>query len=496
MTHPRLTPTLTSGLALGLTLIAIVPLSLVAQPQPGMQGAPLSSGSGAGTGTGEESGRASRFGSGSGPTRNLLLPGNDPRDRTGVDSLRPPRFINPDEAVPRGPGATTTFPDDLKLFPRYTNPAPDGKSSAIELSTVQPKQLEEARRITTPGDRSMALQRIASAAIFSNQLPLAHAASAEAIDPALQEEVPLVRDQRLIAIVTTLNYLAEAHLREGKTDLSIPDVNEKPAPTPKTDRPVLIRRAMVEWARASRVSGLIANPTYRSEMRYRVIDNQAYGSQTVVNEFPIGEGAQNQTATANPGSAFNGLPDRILQDAAQEAMKIERPVWRDRALVSIAQAASASRQFRRGLIVSRMIPQPEVRTDALVKIAEAQARHDDPKGATATYREAALAVAAIPLDDPRAILAGVLIDNLISVGRFEDARVTIVLYPDNGRRLVALGAIAESQGRRGAAETARTWIAREVPTQYQSELYRRVNAGILFAIEQNRSRDLTSNRAP
>ncbi len=78
------------------------------------------------------------------------------------------------------------------------------------------------------------------------------------------------------------------------------------------------------------------------------------------------------------------------------------------------------------------------------------------------------AVASIPLDDPRAILTGVLIDNLISVGRFDDARATTVLYPDTPARMVALGAIAESQGRRGLAESARDWIARDVPRRTSS----------------------------
>src|SRR5207302_5087672 len=120
-----------------------------------------------------------------------------------------------------------------------------------------------------------------------------------------------------------------------------------------------------------------------------------------------------------------------------------------------------------GLAIARSIPQPEVRTDALVRLAFAQARRGDPQGATLTYREAAQAVASIPLDDPRAVLAGVLIDNLISVGRFEDARSTIVLYPDNDRRLIALGAVAESQGFRGASDTAVDWIRREASPQNQ-----------------------------
>src|SRR5581483_1795476 len=99
-----------------------------------------------------------------------------------------------------------------------------------------------------------------------------------------------------------------------------------------------------------------------------------------------------------------------------------------------------------------------------------------------------------PLDDPRAVLAGVLIDNLISVGRFDDARTCVLLYPDQARRLTALGAVAYSQGRRGVAADARQWIAREIPPEHRPLMHRRVNEGIIDAVEQNRSRALNSGR--
>ena len=85
-----------------------------------------------------------------------------------------------------------------------------------------------------------------------------------------------------------------------------------------------------------------------------------------------------------------------------------------------------------------------------------------------------------------------LIDNLTSVGRFDDARSAIALYPDQSRRLVAFGAVAESMGRRGVSTSALKWIEAEIPLQYRSELYRRVNNGIVTAIEQNRSKDISS----
>ena len=261
----------------------------------------------------------------------------------------------------------------------------------------------------------------------------------------------LVHDQRLIAIIKTYINLGEAQLREGKIDLSLPDSSGgDAAASPQSDRLLLIRRANAEWQRAAALAGKILNPTNRSEMLYRVIDAMAFGSQTIVNDFPLpSNGSDKGTGAAGNGESFAGPAEQVLKDAATLTRGIERPVWRDRALVQITAAAAASRQFAQGLAVARMIPQPEVRTDALVRLAESQARRDDPDGATKTYLEAAHAVASIPLSDPRAVLAGVLIDNLISVGRFDDARASIALYPDVPRQVIALGSIAESQGAAG-----------------------------------------------
>ncbi len=87
------------------------------------------------------------------------------------------------------------------------------------------------------------------------------------------------------------------------------------------------------------------------------------------------------------------------------------------------------------------------------------------------------------------MIVGFLVDSLIATGRFDDARACVVIYPEESQQLVALGAIAESQGRRGGAEAARRWIANEAPAAYRPSLYRRVVAGYLWAIEQNRGRE-------
>jgi hypothetical protein len=264
-----------------------------------------------------------------------------------------------------------------------------------------------------------------------------------------------------------------------------------PPALPAMDRPDLIRKATSDWKRAGLLALQIANPTYKSEMIYRVADSMSAGSQTIINNFPKLDGGT-VTSAAGVNRSYGGLPDQLLQNAATLVMKIERPVWRDRGLVAVASAAAESKQFARAIEIARKIPQPEVRTDGLIKIADLQARKGDEAGATATYREAAVSVASIPLDDPRAVLAGVLIDDLIAVGRFEDARMSVVLYPDEPRRLIALGAIAEQSGKRGAALSALKWI-RELPSpEVQSLLYRKVNNGVVSAIESNRSRDLSS----
>lgn len=490
------TPGPTLGLALAITLFLASPS--VAQP--------LSSGSGAGTGTGMsggaarnstgtgfESGAGNATGTGNESGSGLLLPGAN----TYISPSGPGgHLLSPDRrargsAVPMGPGATTTFPGELPVMQPNAMLNADLIGSASAGASVTERHLDYARGIPNPAERSLTLSRIASAATFSGQLGVAETALHEASTAGMLIPTGMIRDQRLISIIAALMNLGEARLREGRTDASfVNDLAAAPLPG-KTDRTSLIRRTQSDWLRAAELAQRIGNPTYRSELMYRVADNMAYSGQTIINEFPPPEGGL-VPSTDGWNRSYDGLPDRMLQLAANLCARIDRPVWRDRGLVSVSAAAAESRQFPRALSVARMIPQPEIRTDALLKIAEIQARRNDPKGATATYSEAARAVASIPLEDPRAILTGVLIDNLIAVGRYEDARASTGLYPDNPRRLVALGAIAESQGLRGSAASALAWINHDVPTEYRSQLYRRVSNGVVTSIERNRSRDLSS----
>ena len=80
--------------------------------------------------------------------------------------------------------------------------------------------LKNARLIASPEERSLALQRIANGAIASSQLFLAHQMLEEATTATSEVTVPLVRDQRLIAIVDIDDGLTDAMLLQGRQILN------------------------------------------------------------------------------------------------------------------------------------------------------------------------------------------------------------------------------------------------------------------------------------
>jgi hypothetical protein len=483
-----------------------------------MTGGPgLSSGSGEGTGAGGFSGvLRNRSGSMSGAGPN--------RAGTGLSGSRSGPYLGPRRGtVPFGPGVDVSFPNDPYIVPFLL---PEEAANALESAAptlVTPDLLSNARLIGDPGERSLALQRIANGAIASNQLVLAHQTLEEAITAAAQVTVPLVRDQRLIALVTSMTALNTELLRASHDNQIAPlgpgpDTEPgKPEALPrKPDGPVLIRMARLDWKRAVYLASIIGNPTYRNEMLYKVAENEAAGSSTIMSyylatpemeSFGVRPGSLSTPTPATPApppsaverknnESYGKLADEILVDAWNDARKIDRLIWRNRAMVRIALSASDSGQYRRGVELSRGIENAESRAEALLILGEAQCRHDQQGEATGTYQAAAEAAASIPQDGLRGVVTGFLIDSLIAIGRFDDARACVVIYPEESERFVALGAIAESQGQRGAAEQARRWIATDVPPAYRSALYRRVSAGVLWAVERNRSKELPTGDLP
>ena len=482
------------GLGLALSTLSTSPLSA----QVPAQGLLPSSGSGSGTGTGMSSGFPGSTGTGRESSSGLGTTG------TGRESLSTSPLPS---AFPAG---GLTRPMDRRPLGTRDMGRVGG------MSTVSPDLFLDARSVADPGERALALIRIAQTAIFSRQFEEAHTALFEAGPAALSERSSLIREQRLSAIIDLLLRLAEERMGENADvdlsspeDLSAPRPSSAPMPAtspsmiqapPPTPEPVppptpgpkrieKLKVAVPEWAQAVELATRIEKAVPRTESLFRIVESEAFSSQRLVTDPLRLVGGRPDPSKLDP--EIRSFADFLLSSSARHASMIERPIWRDYAAFSIISNAAASSQFTRGFQIARAIQQPEARTNALIRLAEGQALNAKPAEATAAYEEAARSVTLIPQEDPRETLVGVLIDSLISYGRFDDARACVPLYSFPSRQLVALSAVAESQGRRGLAGSARQWIAAENPA-FRPLLYRKVNDGILAAIEQDRSKELSS----
>ncbi len=462
------------------SLAVLTPAMVWGQESPG-----LSSGSGQGTGSGRSSGiQRNTTGSASG---------------SGADRIRGfseevlPRQVPWIEAIPRGPGVNVRFPDDPTLGPLLSGDEPPSPLDVSTAAQVTPRVIQNTRLITDSYDRSRALQELAREAILSNQLLLAHRALEQASAAATEESNSLHHDQLIIEVIKMTELLTEALIREGRSQpamLEPGDGNPEPLPKKLESRSSL-RLARLEWRRAAVLAQAIINPTYRSEYLGRVAEGMARDSSRVILAYvrqPQGTDAAIEPARLGPGDLRDAerFADLLLAEAAQIASRIERPIWRNSALERTAISAGESQQYPRAFAIARSIENAEARAQALILVAESQCRHADVSEATKTYAEVAEAVARVEQDGLRGVLTGFLVDSLISTGRFQDARACLVLYPTESERFVALGAIAEHEGRRGSADRAREWIARDAPEAYRSALYRRVNNGVLAKISNSR----------
>lgn len=454
---------LSVGLAVGLGLPGLT----CAQTSP--SGVNISTGSGAGTSPG-------------------VAPGSSPSSTNTTNSnLRPFAPIR-DGSQLQPPGTPGISVDMTGPYPTALDGSQIPTLTQEELNTIDARILSAVRTITRPADRAQAMERVARAKIFAHvpgdkRLEDAHTAVAEGGQAALAVDDSVTRDIRLTNLVRTGLLLADEQTREGitdTTDVTSGDTGKRSTARRRFDWLV---RAEQERQHAAGLAGKITSSTLRSEMQFRVVDSAAQGSQGIAQAALLADGKR--ADLNNMVDMLQRLADRSLVFAANDAARIDKPIWRDRAMVSIAIAASASEQFNRGIEICRTIPQPEYRSDALIRLAESQARRNLPD-ATRTYDLAAQAVASISIDDPRATLASVLIDSLISVGRFDDARACVGFYPDNVRRLNALGTIAENQGERRLTASALAWIDREAPPEIRDQLRLRVSNGVLKAFEKGR----------
>ncbi len=307
---------------------------------------------------------------------------------------------------------------------------------------------------------------------------------------------------------------------------------------------MLYRIAESEAVGSARVANDLPRSLDLSSLGYRAPAELARGAAGAVPPpprprfaRPPGPGAREDQPVALPvpprpsaGDAelnidvLNRLADEILVDSWNVARQADRLIWKNRAMVRITLAAADSQQFRRAFELARTVENAESRAEALLLLADAQCRRSMEEAtvrvdtlsafaggaamrelkrpewttrmyesfsavATPTYQAAAEAVASIPQDGLRGVMTGFLVDSLIAAGRFDDARACAGIYPEESERFVALGAIAEAQGRRGMAVSARQWIATEAPEAYRPALYRRVVTGELWAVENERSKE-------
>ena len=282
----------------------------------------------------------------------------------------------------------------------------------------------------------------------------------------MEEPNSLRHDQLIIEIITTTGQLTETLIREGKTQLAMLDTQEgSPEAIPRQLDPKLsIRLARLEWQRARVLARAILNPTYRSEYLGRVAEGLGRDSSRIVLEYVRRTEQDNLPPSEKLTEADTKQIEQSADDFLSRPSKFARKSsgrsggtqhW------SGPPSTRANRGSIPGLLASPAASRMPRRGSGAILVAESQCRHSPPEEATKTYAEVAEAVARVEQDGLRGVLTGYLVDSLISTGRFEDALACLVLYPTASERFVAMGAIAESEARRGSAERARQWIGRE-----------------------------------
>ena len=336
--------------AIGLGIMLALPGLALAQ------GPPVSSGSGSGTGTGMSSSSLGATGTGTESSTGLGTTG------TGRESL-PGNFGN--GARPGfGRAGDLTRPIDRDY---KTDDA--GANSLSGMSHVDPQLLNDARANTDPGERSLALVRIAQTAIFSKQLEDAHQALLEAGPAALAEPQPLIREQRTIAVIDTLLSLAEERMAPVSEPISASDdplaaissssdANKgsnnpgsevdprKPiAALPDHSRRDQLQAALPEWETSIELARQVVDMTARTEAFFRIVESEAFSSQRVITD-PIRSNAfRSRPDPTTMAPDVRSFSDDLLAKSARHASLIERPIWRNYAIYSIVSNAAASGQF-------------------------------------------------------------------------------------------------------------------------------------------------------
>jgi hypothetical protein len=394
------------------------------------------------------------------------------------------------EGLPRVPSPGPTMPgsgsvDDPALG------SLTGSNTSKDLSPALIKEmrqglLQEARAVEEPSQRALALARIALLQAFNENYDEAKQAVAEAAQAVDQIEDRVFHDLRGAAVIRAQLDLAQSVGRKAFQPLGFLEAADAPkADAEAPDRAQLLSIMEEAGHEAAALAGRLKSPTQRNELRLAVANALSADASDVFKNLSPEKGQPK--LSEEDAKELGNVADRLNLLAIETAKAIEQPNWRDRALVQVAANAASGQQYERAVEVARSIPAADIRYEALGRIADGMARGDKGAEATKIFQECAQAIATIPNDDPRNIAVGYLLQVLVSLGRFDDAKATAEMYNDPVLKRLGLGAVAESMGRRGLGKEAREWIKTIQDNDIQSYLTRRIADGEIYAIRQSQA---------
>lgn len=438
-----------------------------------------------GTGTGDEGG----FGTGTTGTGvetgvGLGSTGTGQESNSAGLSEGTPAFIRPVPGMVIGEGMPEDLrsPDNPALIPydfigprRASGPPRPGEPTmpeltAEELSELYGQLFSNAMRLTDPEVRVRALDRLARAEIFGNKLDEAIEAIKAAGETAATLPKGTIKNIRIVSLVTTSTNLSDGLIRE-----SVEEDTE--------DRYAWVDKAKGVWQRAADLSDMITNPDLRSEMLSRIALDISEDAQTIAAK--VSEYAQVNEIEKERKERYEAALDELFDLAIEINERVPMTVWRNEVAEKIATKGALALRYDRALKAARTIRQNAPRALALARVAEALARYDKAAEATQVFDETAQVASAVKEESVRHVVAGDLVDRLIALGRFRDARMATYLYGDDDSRMKALGAVAENQARRGRPNQAIDWINTEIAPEFRSVLIKRVQDGTVQSLQSN-----------
>jgi len=309
---------------------------------------------------------------------------------------------------------------------------------------------------------------VARSEIFGGRLDQSIKAINSAVETVNMLPDGTVKNIRLVSLSTTATNLTDGLIRE--------------ALEPNTaNRREWIDKAIKVWRQAADVSGTITNSDLKSEMMSRVAFDISEDAQLIAAK--ISEYEQNNDVTIEQKAEYEKTLDELFDLAIEINQQVPMNVWRNEVAQKIAIKGALAYRFERALKAARTIKQNAPRALALARVAEALARFNKTDEATQIFIETGETASMVSEVSVRNVVAGDLVDRLIALGRFRDARMAVYLYEDDDLRLRALGAVAENQARRGLAHHAVDWINSEILPEHRAGLIKRVQDGTLQSIQ-------------